>query len=262
MRDGRSRLKSDERLVREEVMANKIMCVMDEAELRRSMALLGPPPILTTEDAKAFDETFLQFAKCFKVRDLLMLDLAWHYTANSWFIRRNMRHGTIAIERWYGRNRATEIVQAQIKKAQYEKQLQSKAQQMSRSPTDVAEMAALEKGISNTVADIDRILAHKATEIDHNRAIQLSAEFQENMDQLNNGATRRRNDAFELLERYSAGLGRAVQETFGKVVDAEFEEIENESNADPENKIEDQPAITAAPSITPKDDETLDDIEP
>ena len=241
-------------------MANEIKHMMGESELRRNMALLGPPPILTTEDANAFEVTFIEFAKCFKVRDLLMLDLVWHYTANSWFLRRNMRHSTIGIERWYSRNRDTEFVQAQLKKAQYEKQLQSKAQQMSRSPADVAEVAALEKKISNTVADIDRIFAHKATEIDHNRAIQISAEFQQNLDQLNNSATRRRNDAFELLERYSAGLGRVVERTLDKVVDAEFEAIESETK--PETKIEDGPPITAAPSITPTAAETSHDVEP
>jgi hemerythrin-like domain-containing protein len=110
-------------------------------------------------------------------------------------------------------------------------------------------MAALEKKISNTVSDIDRILAHKATEIDHNRAIQISAEFQENLDQLINSATRRRSDAFDLLERYAIGLGRAVEKTFDKIVDVEFQELGNESNAENETKIEDQSTIAAAPSI-------------
>jgi hypothetical protein len=232
-------------------MTGKCIEPMDEAELQRNVALLGRPPVLSTEDVEAFKKLFLELAKCFRVKDMLMLELAWQYAVNSWFIRRLMSHSTIAIERWYARNRETEIVQAQLKNGQYERQLQIKAQLMSRNPADVAEMAALEKKISNTVADIDRILAHKATEIDHNRAIQVGAEFQDNLDQLINSATRRRNEAFYLLERYSTGLGRAVEKTVDKIVDAEFEEIEKEIRTNTESKIEEQSAIAAAPPITP-----------
>jgi hypothetical protein len=190
-----------------------------------------------------------------------MLELAWQYAANCWFIRRLMTHSTIAIERWYARNRETEIVQLHIQKAQHERELQSKAQQMSRNPTDVAALAALEKKISNTVAAIDRILEHKATEIDHNRAIQVGAEFQQNLDQLLNGATRRRNEAFYLLERYSTGLGRAVEEAADKIVDAEFQVVDKEAKTGLEAKIEDQPAITAARSITPARNEISNDLD-
>jgi hypothetical protein len=104
-------------------------------------------------------------------------------------------------------------------------------------------------------------LAHKATEIDHNRAIQVGAEFHENLDQLINSATRRRNEAFYLLERYSTGLGRAVEEAGVKIVDAEFEAIESETKTQTESKIEDQSAIAAAPSITPTGDETSNDLD-
>jgi hypothetical protein len=241
-------------------MASKSLQPMSDAELRRNMVLLGPPPVLSTENANDFEEIFLRFAESFKVQDMLMLDLVWHYAANSWFIRRCMRHGTVAIERWSSRNHRTEMAQAQYNKAQYEKQLQSKARQMSRSPADVAEIAALHEKIARTVADIDGILAHKDTEIEHNRALAITAEFQEQIDHLNNSATRRRNDAYDLLERYSTGLGRAVQETFDKIVDAEFEEIGKETKTESEPKTEDQPAI-AAPSIAATGVENCNDIE-
>jgi hypothetical protein len=243
-------------------MASKCIESMDEAELLRNVALLGPPPVLTTENTQDFESTFLEFAKCFKVRDMLMTDLAWHYAANSWFVRRLMRHSTTAIERWSNRNREAEKVRLQYIKVHCENQLQAKARQLSRTPADVAEMAALEGKIATTVSEIDGIFTRKATEIEQNRALQVNAEFQENLDQLINSATRRRNDAYALLERYSTGLGRAAQETFDKILDAEFEEIENETKSEPESKIEDQPPIAAAPSITPTGDETSDDVEP
>jgi hypothetical protein len=190
---------------------------MPEPELRRNMALLGAPPVLSTENAKDFEETFLEIAKCFKVQDLLMVDLAWQYSVNSLFIRRNMRHSTIGVERWSRRNREIEEMKAQYNKALYEKKLQNIAEKISRTPEDVAEMAALEEKIAQSVSEIDGILAHKATEIDHNRALQ---------------------------------------------VDAEFKEIESETEIPTESKIEYRSAITAAPSISPGDDETPDDVKP
>jgi hypothetical protein len=232
-----------------------------EADLQRMLALLGPPPVLTTENAKDFEALFLGFAKCFKVRDMMMTDLAWHYTANSWFVRRLMHHGTIAIECIRRRIHENEKATALYNKALYENKLQAIARKITRTPADVAEMAALEEKIVNSVADVDGILAHTAAEIEQNRALQVNAEFQGNLDHLINSATRRRNDAYDLLERYSTGLGRAVQETFDKIVDAEFDEIENETKTELETKIEDQPAITAAPSITATGDENFNDVE-
>jgi hypothetical protein len=171
-----------------------------------------------------------------------------------------MRHSTIAIERWSSRNRQTEQVKALYNKTLYENQLQTIVQKMSRTPADVAEMAVLERKIANTVAEIDGSLAHKATENEHNRALAVNAEFQTNLDHLMNGATRRRDDAFDLLERYSKGLGRAVQQTFDKIVDAECEEIESETTTEPKTKIEDQPQTVDAPSISPTGDEISNDV--
>src|SRR5580704_10191705 len=128
-------------------MTSTIIESMDETELQRNVALLGRPPVLSTEDVEAFKKLFVMLAKCLRVNDFLMLELSWQYAANTWFIRRLMGHSTIAIERWYARNRNTEFVQAQLEKAQYENRLQAKAQQFSRGPADVAEMAALEKKI-------------------------------------------------------------------------------------------------------------------
>jgi len=209
-------------------MKSKEIVPMPEAELRRNIVLLGPPPILSTEDAKNFEEFFLKFSACFKVQDMLMLQLVWEYTAHSWFICRYMRHSTVAIERWYGRYREGLLDAAKRRKAQYEKELQAKAQRLSHHPADVAEMAALESKIADTIKDIDDILTREPTELIHNQALQGTAEAQAGFDHLLNSAARRRNNVFDLLERYSRGLGRAVQEAADKVLDAEFEEIEED----------------------------------
>ena len=74
-------------------------------------------------------------------------------------------------------------------------------------------------------------------------------------------STRRRNEAFFLLERYTAGLGRTVEETFDKIVDAEFEEPQNETKTRTECTIEDHSVIAAAPSITPTGEENSNGLD-
>jgi hypothetical protein len=239
---------------------------MAEAELRRHVALLGPPPVLSTEDAKAFEEIFLRMAVCFKVRDMVMLQLTWEYASNSWFIRRYTYHGTVAVERWYHHQMEGQAELALYKKAQREKGVRNKAELMGQTPADIAHLVALEKKIDDTVSDVDAILARKPTEFDHNRMLAQSAKFQEQLDRLLNSATGRRNDAFHLLEVYCGGLGRAVQETTHTILDAEFAEIKKEAK-DPiadqsKDAANDRSEADVAPSIVPTKDECSNDVEP
>jgi hypothetical protein len=246
-------------------MVGKSIESMDEAELLRNVALLGPPPVLSTEDAKAFEEIFRRLAACFKVRDMLMLQLTREYTSNSWFIRRYTYHSAVAIERWHRRYREGQVEVAMFKKAQKEKQVLAKATDMSRTPADIAHLVALENKIDDTVSDVDAILARKPTELEHNLGLEKTAQFQEQLDRLLNSATRRRNDAYHLLEIYRAGLGQAVQETADKILDAEFAEIKEEAKdqiSDQKDGPNDQPEANVAPSIIPTKDESSNDLEP
>lgn len=247
-------------------MTSKSVEPMAEAELRRHLALLGPPPVLSTEDAKAFEEIFLRLAACFKVRDMMMLQLTREYASNAWLIRRYTFHSAVAIDRWHHRYLKGQAEVAKFRKAQMEQEVRAKATQMSRSPADIAHLVALESKIEDTVSDIDAILSRKATEIELSLALEKTAQFQDQLDRWLNSATRRRNDAYQLLEMYCAGLGRAVQGETDKVLDVEFAEIKEETKEPVMNQSDDgsndQSQATVAPSIIPTTDECSNDVQP
>jgi hypothetical protein len=231
-------------------MASKKLVTMTEAEIIRMIALLGEPPTLSTEDPEVFKRVFVELARCFKVRNFAMLHLVWEYTCGLWVGRRYDLHSTVAVERWFRRHTESRAEAARVNKANYEAQLKAKIERYSRTPADVAEMAALEEKIANSVKDLDEILARKPTELDHNEAIQRSAAVLEKFDFLGNSGSKRRNDAYVLLERYSADLQIADE-----VVDAEFEEIKEENEVEGDDKPAEPAAIAKSPSIAPTESE-------
>jgi len=52
-------------------------------------------------------------------------------------------------------------------------------------------------------------------------------DFQERLDRLINGATKRRNDALQLLEYYRTGLGRRLRELTDNIIDGNAVELNN-----------------------------------
>jgi hypothetical protein len=210
---------------------------------------------------------------------MVMLELTWQYTCHSWFVRRYTWHSTVAVERFSRHNREKEAEVAKFKMGQ----LQSSVRETGRSPTDVDRLVALHHKIDDTASDLENILARKATEVDDNRALQTGGKFLKLLDELINSATRRRNDAFALLERYSEGLGRSVKEATDEILDAEFNEVDKdtkelskaktivgpedqlkkeETKDGPKVETEDEPEFSDAPSIIPIKDENTDDFEP
>jgi hypothetical protein len=231
-------------------MAPNKLVTMTEAEIMRTIALLGEPPTLSTEDPEVFKKIFVELALCFKVRNFAMLHLVWEYTCGLWVSRRYDLHSTIAVERWFRRHIESLAEVAKLNKSNHEAQLKAKVQRYSHTPADVAEMAELEKKIGDSVRDIDEILARKPTELDHNDAIQRSAVVLGKFDFLGNSGNKRRNDAYVLLERYSTGLQIA-----DGVVDAEFEEVKEANKVEGDDKPAEPVAITKSPSIAPTESE-------
>jgi hypothetical protein len=100
------------------------------------------------------------------------------------------------------------------------------------------------------------------TEVDFNQALRANADFLHDLDQLRNGANRRRFSNCMLLDRHSANLERTTQEA-DDVVDAEFKEVQAQTEEAPKTETQDPPAITASPSIAPTtESENSNDVEP
>jgi hypothetical protein len=243
-------------------MSTKEICPLSEEELRRFLHSMGPPPVLSTEDPKAYEELFLNIAQSIKNADHLSLYLAWEIAVDTWNSARYARHETIVVNRWWRKVHETQLITAKAQKAIYEEAFRKKAAGLSTYPADAAQAAELQEKIDNTAKDIDAIIARVPTEIDCNRGLQVNADVLHDFDQLRNGANRRRFSNCVLLDRHSAYTDRTTRKA-DEVVDAEFKEVP-QSKGTPETETKGlPPAISASPAIVPTaENENSHDVEP
>jgi hypothetical protein len=208
-------------------MTSQEIVPIAEAEVRRYMDLFGPAPLLSGEDPKPFEELFVNLARCQKPRDFLTWLLVWEIAVDTWDGRRCSRHTTIALDRSLRHKIDSDVKAEKQIKAHYEKILHDKAQKQSQSPSDVAEIAELQRMVEERLERIDAILVRQPNDVDINVFFRLNMEFLHDLDQLHNSADRRRYNKFVLLEKHSASVDRAARES-NEVVDAEFQEVEPE----------------------------------
>jgi hypothetical protein len=83
--------------------------ILNSSELKE---LLGPPPVLSSEDPKGYDEMMARLMECLWPNDFLEKLLIKQIVDSSWEIVRYTRHKTLGIER-----RARQIREAQAKQA-------------------------------------------------------------------------------------------------------------------------------------------------
>jgi hypothetical protein len=244
-------------------MPSKDIVPLCEEELRRFLLSMGPPPVLSTEDPKAFEDLFLNIARPLKNSDRLSLYIAWEIAVDTWSNARYARHETIAVSRWWGKVHESQLVATKIMKATYEEAFRKKAAAHSTYPADATQAAELQEKIDNTVKDIDAIVAREPTEVDFNNALRANANVLHDFDQLRNGANRRRFSNCVLLDKHSAYLDQTTQED-DEVVDAEFKEVQAQTEDLPKTETQGPPpAITASPSIVPTtENENSNDVEP
>jgi hypothetical protein len=167
----------------------------DLAELRE---LFGPPPVLSTENAKAYDEILARLMQCFEPRDFMERLLIKQLVDCTWEMMRYTRHKTMSIER----------------KFRQRLELQSKAAKAAR---------LADSGRANgVVRDAGEILTHLSHELDQVGALEASIGYHGQLDHLLNAAVARRNDVLEQFERYKHGCGKRMRKTSDAIIDAEF----------------------------------------
>lgn len=244
-------------------MKSKEIAPLSEEELRRFLLSMGPPPVLSTEDPNAFEDLFLAFARPLNNADRLSLYLSWELAVDTWSNARYARHETIAVSRWWNKFHESQLVAAKTMKLTYEESLRKKAAGLSAYSAGAAQAAELQEKIDNTVKDIDAIIARVPTEADFNQALRANADFLHVLDQLRNGANRRRFANHALLDKHGAYLDRTMQKD-DEVVDAEFKEVQTLTEKSPGTDTEGPaPAIAASPPIVPTtENENSNDVEP
>jgi hypothetical protein len=221
--------------------------VVNLAELRE---LLGPPPILSTENAKAYDEIVARLMQCFAPADFMEQLLIAQLTDCTWEIMRYTRHKPWAIERKFRQHREFQAKRARAAAQIRDLQVRGLAQSGRQPATELGRMLELEEVVDSVVDDTDEILNRPPVELDHARAFEADIVYQEQLDRLLNTAIRRRNDVLEQLERYRDGLGRRLRKASDEIIDAEFNE------AVPESK---QVAVPLAPLSSEANDVRKED---
>jgi hypothetical protein len=228
-------------------MAMKKAVALSEAEMLRYVHLLGSLPVLSTENPEHFKKIFLLVAACVKPKDMIEVISLWHYTCASWFIKRYLRHATLAIERHAAQISAFHAARAAIRQQRRSGLERVEVQKLTETPADVARLVRLENNIDATVDDVDAIL--DTAERDQNKALQQGIALQEQLNALIISQTAIRNDSLRQLEMFREGLGQLVSEATDKLIEADCKEVC------------DLPHESEAPPIAPSGDENSHDVE-
>lgn len=208
--------------------------------------LLGPAPLLSTENADNFNLLLKKLVDALMLRDVIEMIYIRRFVCEAWTVERYSRHAAVAIER-----RDHESLQNQCAKLQLARKLkQNRSSFAHAAPADIAALATLEENMTSVDTDVDEILKRKASELDHNRALEKTIELQRQLDCLIASATRRRDDALLHLELYREGLGMRVKEATDRIVDGEFREVVV------------RPIDGEAPPLMASDGEAINNVQP
>ena len=178
--------------------------VADSAELRE---LFGPPPVLSTENAKAYDEILARLMECLAPQDFLEQLSIMHYANYTWEKMRYARHKPWAVERKFRQIREFQAKRAKAAAQKREPQARDLSQGDRKPTNDFERMFELEDVVDSGVQDVDEILKRPPVELDHARAFEATIVYQGQLDQLDNSASAKQDDTLAQLERYRTGLG-------------------------------------------------------
>ena len=194
--------------------------VMDLAEIRK---LLGSPPVLSTENAEAYEAMINGFMGSLVPRDFVEQMLIGHLNDATWEIQRLQRHKSLSIERRHLEYRAHN--EKRQKEISERKASLANAQAEAAEATSEMERLRLLEGVFDAeVSEVRRIAGRRPEDLDVTRALEAGLEFQERIDRLLNSAYGRRREALEQLEIYRNGLGQHPKRAAPEIIDGEFEE--------------------------------------
>lgn len=221
---------------------------MSDAELDHCLMLFGQLPILSTENQEHCEEILRKVIKCLGARDIVEVMYIRHFVNADWIVNRLNRHGAVALERRFRQSLEYQVLRLKQLKARKEAKASNNAEIKTLQPADIANLVGLEETILNTVSDIDELLRRKATELDHNRALEKSMAFQEALNKLIVSQTAIRDNALKQLENYRFGLGSQTSQISEIIIETEYEEIKG------------QPEEVPAPPVVPAEEASTNDV--
>jgi len=211
-------------------------------------ALSAGVRILRTEDRELYDRIHTDFVACLAPEDILAGMLVHRLVNEAWFIMRYHRHQSLAIERRFHQSLDFQVQRIKTQNLRKDALARNLAERTSQNPTEVAQLVYLEK-VGNAIEAVDDILERTPTELEHNRALEKSIDFQVQLDGLVTNATKRFNETIELLDRYKTGLGNRLRQAAEALLNPKGTEHEENPPL----------AQTVAPPIAPSEEANLGD---
>jgi hypothetical protein len=186
--------------------------------------LFGPPPVLATEDANAYERLLQGMMHCYAPQDFMEQWLIKQLADNQWEIKRYTRHKPLAVER---KSRLLAEVEAKRGKAteQYRQAHAPLPESDGTTQADFTRMLALEDKVDGTVQDVDALLLKPDVELLYNRALEAAAVYYSQLDDWLNNAFTRQKVLLDQLEQYRKGLVRRQRAADDAQIQALLEDI-------------------------------------
>lgn len=229
--------------------------------LAKYKKLLGPAPILSSENPKDYDAIMARFTECLEPQNLIELMLINDLTVSTWEIMRYSQHKILLIERQHAKHQAIEEKRRQQEQKRKEdnaywdeqrqkaKQNSEEREQTKQETTEQSEqieqvdapdqagapttlfkrMIDLEEIVDSTVSDVDEILEAPADELDHAEALEAVIDCHERYDRLQSVAIARRNNMLRQIAFVRQGLGQQLRRVSDDIIDGEVSETEHEA---------------------------------
>jgi len=198
---------------------------LTKSHLAELSALLGEPPVLSSENAEDYNLMWQKLIECCMPADLMELLLVRQIQNETWTIIRLHRHQTLAVERRFRETNGFLAERRKELKAKKQAHAEELARKSRQPMTEYSKLIELDDTIMSTLPDLDEIDARQPSELEHNRALEQGIVFQEHIDRLLNSAHKRRNDAVQFLDLYRHGLGQHCREISDQIIFAEATEI-------------------------------------
>jgi hypothetical protein len=181
--------------------------------------LLGPAPVLSSENAGAYRAILARLTEALAPRDFLEQLLIKQAADSTWEIIRYTRHMNLAVERRYRDNRQTEDKLAAAAAAAASR---TQSPPPSESSSDLT--ARLQANVDTVHHDIDEIFGNAADELDYARALEKGISYYAELGRLRSIAIEARLVAIEQLGRYRRGAGALVRKASDQIIEGEFSE--------------------------------------
>ena len=201
---------------------------------------LFTPPVLSSEDLKAYYTIMTRFLECLRPRDFVERMLVKDLTDSTWEMSRYSNHKTMVIEREH-----QEYLEIQAERRKEERKKTGANAELRAERAKAAEQAGetkegepseqagaptsqyerwleLEEAIDGGISDVDEICDDPADELAHAKALESSIEYFEQLDRLMQVQRACRNDALKEIEFYREGLGQQLRQISDDIIDGEF----------------------------------------